>query len=312
MADNALTTFQPGPGRQDIGPGSTLHERPHPLRWVTGAAVLALLVLLVYAFAQGDISWSVVGKNVFTKSIFKGFLNTILLSVLAMLLGIALGTVFAVMRLSSNPVTSTVAWLYVWLFRGTPVFLQLLIWFNLALIFPHIHIPGIVDAQTIHVITPFTAALLGLGINEGSYLTEVIRGGIISVDQGQSEAAASVGMSNLRMMRYVILPQAMPAIIPPIGNEVIGMLKTSALAAAISYAELLTASQKVYYVNGRVMELLFVAAIWYLAATSVTSVGQYYLERRFGRSAVRRRSLFDQLMRGAVQRSRATTSEASR
>ncbi|WP_433444422.1 amino acid ABC transporter permease [Nonomuraea sp. CA-141351] len=291
----------------EIPAADRLHARPHPLRWVTGALVVAALVLLLTAFVRGQIDWRVVGEYFTAQKILSGFAQTILISVLAMVLGIVLGTGFAVMRLSANPVLSTIAWLYVWLFRGTPVLLQLMMWFNLSLIFPTLGIPGLFEEPTINVITPFVAALLGLGINEGAYLTEVIRGGILSVDAGQAEAASALGLSRRTTLRKIVLPQAMPAIIPPIGNEAIGMLKTSALAATISYTEILTNAQQIYYVNGKVMELLFVAAFWYLIATSVTSVGQYYLERRFQRSAVRRRSVADQIIASALSRMRRGT-----
>ncbi|WP_079317333.1 amino acid ABC transporter permease [Microbispora sp. GKU 823] len=288
----------------EIPPEDRLHARSHPMRWVTGALVLVVLGFLVLSFARGQIDWGVVRGFLTAQKILSGFAQTILISVLAMLIGIALGTCFAVMRLSANPVVSTIAWLYVWLFRGTPVLLQLMMWFNLSLIFPTLGVPGLFQAQTINVVTPFVAALLGLGINEGAYLTEVIRGGILSVDAGQTEAASALGLSRRTALAKVVLPQAMPAIIPPIGNEAIGMLKTSSLAATISYTEILTNAQQIYYVNGKVMELLIVAAFWYLVATSVTSVGQYYLERRFHRSAVRRRSAADQIVTAALARLR--------
>ncbi len=256
----------------------------HPARWLSALIVLALLAFFGLALANAQISWATVGKYFASSPILIGFAHTILISVLAMLLGLLLGLIFAVMRLSVNPVTSGVAWLYVWLFRGTPIFLQLLLWFNLALIFPHLHIPGIVDARTVQVITPFVAALLGLGINEGAYVTEIIRGGILSVDEGQRDAAAVIGLSPFQTLRLIILPQAMRVVIPPLGNEAIGMLKFSSLASVISYSELLNKAQSIYYVNGQVMELLIVASIWYIIATSVLSTGQYFVERRFGRS----------------------------
>lgn len=277
-----------------------LHPRPHPTRFITGALALAAVGFIAYSFSQGQIDWHVVGSYMFSSEIRAGFVHTVVISVLAMMLGIVLGTIFAVMRLSHNPVTSTVAWGYVWFFRGTPVLLQLLMWFNIALVFPMISIPGIFHARTIDFMTPFIAALLGLGINEGAYLTEVIRGGLLSVDPGQSEAAASLGLSKRTTMSKVILPQAMTAIIPPIGNEAIGMLKTSSLAAIIAYGEILSTSQQIYYVNGRVMELLIVAACWYLLATSITSVGQYYIEQKFGKSRVRRRSMADRVLQSLI------------
>jgi polar amino acid transport system permease protein len=215
-----------------------------------------------------------------------------------MILGLFLGVIFAVMRLSHNPVTSGVAWLYVWLFRGTPVLLQILLWFNLALIFPTIGLPFVGSDKTINIITPFVAALFGLGVNEGSYLTEIIRAGIQSVDEGQTEAASALGLSRVKSLKGIILPQAMRIILPPIGNETIGMLKTSSLAAIISYSELLNQAEKIYYVNARVMELLFVAGAWYLVATSMLTIGQYYLERHLSRGLqrIRPRSSVERLI----------------
>lgn len=254
----------------------------HPLRWVSGAIVLAALLLLVRAFAAGQIDWAVVGDYFTAETIRRGFRNTLMISALSMLLGMTLGVIFAVMRLSKNPVTNAVAWLYVWIFRGTPLILQLLIWFNIALVFPRIEIPGLIDARTVDVVTPFVAACLGLGINEGAYMTEIVRAGIQSVDKGQGEAAMSLGMSPAMTLRRIILPQAMRLIIPPVGNSAIGMLKTSSLAAVISYSELLNSAQQIYFVNGAVIELLFVCAIWYIAATTVLSGVQFLIERKLG------------------------------
>jgi polar amino acid transport system permease protein len=275
----------------------TLRPRPHPWRWVSGFLALSGLVGVGVVLANAQIEWSVVPQYLFSSAVLSGLQKTILISVLAMAMGLMISVIFAVMRLSPNPVTSGIAWLYVWLFRGTPVFLQLLMWFNLALILPQIHIPGVVDAETTAVITPFLAALLGLGINEGAYLTEIIRGGILSVDSGQTLAAKAHGLSKRQTLRRIVLPQAMPAILPTIGNEAIGMLKFSALATVIGYTELLNSVQSIYFINAHVMELLFVAAFWYLVATSITSIGQYYLEHHFGRSQARRRSVADQLLR---------------
>jgi len=200
-----------------------------------------------------------------------------------MSLGIALGIAVAVMRMSPNLVLRGVALGYVWLFRGTPVILQLLLWFNLALVFPTLGLPGIASVRTIDVITPFAAALLGLGINQGAYTSEVMRAGILSVDAGQLEAAQSIGMTRLRALRRIILPQAMRVVIPPLGNEFIGMVKLTSLASVIQYAEVLHSAQNVYYANARVIELLMVAGIWYLGIVSVLTPLQMLLERRFAR-----------------------------
>jgi polar amino acid transport system permease protein len=285
----------------------------HHGRWVAAIVVLVLLGLLVRAFANAQIDWGTVGSFLTASTVFHGFIDTLLLTATAMTLGLLLGMVFAVMRLSPNPVTSGVAWLYVWVFRGTPVLLQILLWFNLAVVFPTLGLPLIGHVQTISVITPFVAAALGLGVNEGSYLTEVIRGGILSVDEGQAEAAAALGHSHLQTLRHIVIPQAMRVIIPPIGNETIGMLKTSSLAAIISYSELLNETQKIYFVNGRVIELLIVAGAWYLLATSMLTVGQYYLELRMARGLqrARPRSTVERLIIRGLNRLRAR-SEGSR
>ncbi len=261
----------------------------HYGRWLAAVVVLVLCALLIRALATAQIDWSVVRQYFTASAIFAGFLQTLLITAAAMALGLLLGVMFAVMRLSPNPVTSGVAWVYVWFFRGTPVLLQILLWFNLALIFPTLGLPGLGHVATISVVTPFVAALLGLGVNEGAYLTEVIRAGIQSVDEGQEEAAMALGLSRPQALRSIVLPQAMRMIIPPIGNETIGMLKTSSLAAVISYSELLNQSERIYFVNGRVMELLLVASGWYLIATTGLTTGQYYLERHMARGLQRAR-----------------------
>ena len=269
--------------------GLPLVPQRHYGRWATALLVIAVLALLGRAFANAQIDWGVVGHYLTATALFHGFLHTLLVTAAAMLLGLALGVVFAVMRLSHNPVTSGVAWLYVWVFRGTPVLLQILLWFNLSVVFPTLGIPGLFHASTISVITPFVAALLALGVNEGAYLTEIIRGGIMSVDEGQEEAATALGLSRMQSLRTIIIPQAMRVIVPTLGNETIGMLKTSSLVSVIGYTELLNQAQNIYNLNDRIIELLIVAAAWYLLATSILSTGQYYLERRMGRSLQRAR-----------------------
>lgn len=247
--------------------------------------MIAILALLVRAFALGQIRWPSVGGFVAAPVIVKGFGWTLLLTFAALALGIVLGFVFGVMRLSANPVLRFAAWAYVWIFRGTPVLLQLLIWFNIALVFPRFYIPGLIDVKMVEIMTPFIAAVLGLGMNEGSYLTEAVRGGILSVDRGQVEAAHTPGMTPGQTMRRIMLPQTMRLILPVLGNSAIGMLKFTSLAATIAMPEMLNAAQRIYFINGAVIEHLFVCAIWYLAGTTLLSIGQYYLEQHFGRSA---------------------------
>jgi polar amino acid transport system permease protein len=255
----------------------------HYGRYVSGAIVVALLVLLVRAFANAStIQWSVFRRFLTVHNVVVGAGHTLEISVLAQLLGIVLGVLVAVMRSSGNPVTGAVGWLYVWFFRGTPVLLQLFLWFNLGLVFP-----TILGHSTPDLMTSFLAALLGLGINEGAYMAEIVRAGIGAVDEGQSEAAQALGMGRGLLLRRVVLPQAMRVIIPPTGNEFINMLKTSSLAFAITYPELTLSVRDVYTNNLRIFELLFVAAAWYLLMTTIFSIGQYYLERRFARGASR-------------------------
>ncbi len=266
------------------GPDLPVRARQHPWRWIAGGVVVLVLALLAQAFAQGNIRWGIVGEFLTAPVILKGFVWTLLITFAALALGVMLGFAFGMMRLSANPVLRFASWLYVWIFRGTPVLLQLLIWFNIALIFPTLYIPGVIDVKMVVVMTPFVAAVLGLGVNEGSYLTEVVRGGILSVDRGQVEAANTLGMTPGQTMRRIILPQTMRLILPVLGNSAVGMLKFSSLAATIAMTEMLNAAQRIYFINGAVIELLFVCALWYLAGTTVLSIGQYYLERHFGRS----------------------------
>ena len=257
----------------------------HYGRWFSAVVVLVLLALLVRAFAGSDIDYAVTKDFLTQENILRGALNTVIISVSAQVLGVALGVLSAVMRLSRNPVTSGVAWLYIWFFRGTPVLVQLLIWYNLSLVFPVLSLPGIGEWQTNSVMTPFLAALLGLGINEGAYMAEIVRAGIGSVDEGQTEAAQALGMPPSRTMRRIVLPQAMRVIVPPTGNEFINMLKTSSLAYAIQYPELLQSAVRIYSNNLAVIELLFTISVHYLVLTSVFSVMQYFVEKRFARGS---------------------------
>ncbi|MDQ0598986.1 polar amino acid transport system permease protein [Streptomyces canus] len=260
----------------------------HYGRYISGLVVLALVGLLVNAFATAEkIQWSAVGDKLFDSTVLAGAGRTLLISILAMILGVVLGIVLAVMRLSKNPVTSWVAWVYIWFFRGTPVYVQLLLWFNLALIFPMLNLGPIYKDEMTDVMTPFMCALLGLGLNEAAYMAEICRAGLMAVDEGQTEASHALGMSHAKTLRRIVIPQAMRVIVPPTGNEFINMLKTSALVYAVTYNELLRATSSIGSTSYAVMEMLFVASIWYLVMTSVFSVFQYYLERRYARGTSR-------------------------
>jgi polar amino acid transport system permease protein len=192
-------------------------------------------------------------------------------------------------------VISTVSWFYIWLFRGTPVLVQIVIWFNLSYIFPHLSLgipfgPTFVTGNTNSLISALTAGILALGLNEAAYMAEIVRAGILSVDEGQGEAAAALGMGRGLVMRRIVLPQAMRVIIPPTGNETISMLKTSALLAFIAVPELFQQGQNIINRTFITFPLLLMVSIWYLAMTSVLTVGQFYLERYFARGSTRQQA----------------------
>ncbi|WPB90943.1 amino acid ABC transporter permease [Streptomyces malaysiensis] len=259
----------------------------HYGRWVAAVITIALLALLISAFARGDVNWGAIPDYFFDGEVLKGVRNTVWITILSMVLGVALGIVLAVMRLSKNPVTASIAWGYIWFFRGTPVYVQLLVWFNLGLVFDYINIMPIYKDEWSDFMTPFLAALLGLGLNEAAYMAEICRAGIQSVDEGQSEAAQALGMSHAKTLRRVVLPQAMRVIVPPTGNEFINMLKTTSLVIAVQYWDLLQATSEVGQNSGATAEMLFLAAAWYLILTSVLSMGQYYLERYYAHGSSR-------------------------
>ncbi|UPK75175.1 amino acid ABC transporter permease [Nocardioidaceae bacterium SCSIO 66511] len=257
--------------------------RRHTGRWIAAAILVLLVGFIVSAFARGEINWSTVGSYLTDRTILDGLINTVAMTFLAMFVGITIGAISAIMRLSPNPVLRTVSLAYVWLFRGIPQLLQLYIWYNLALVFPTLGIPGIAETQTVDVMSPLVATVLGLGLCQGAYTSEVIRAGILSVDQGQIEAAQGIGMTRLLIMRRITMPQAMRVIIPPVGNEFISMVKLTSLASAIQYTEMLHSAQNIYFVSGEVMELLFVATFWYVVVVSLLSIAQHFIEKRFSR-----------------------------
>jgi len=266
----------------------------HPGRWVAAAVVLYLAIAIANSMASNSrFEWAII-RHYFTSSrVLHGLVVTLELTGASMAIGIALGVVLAVMRLSPNPLVSGASWFYIWIFRGTPVLVQILFWFNIAAIYPSFAIglpfggPQVAHINATTAITPFVAGVLALGLNEAAYYSEIVRAGIISVEEGQTEAAQSLGMTRLLTMRRIVLPQAMRVIIPPTGNETISMLKTSSLVSVIAVTELLYSVQQIYAVNYRTIPLLIVASIWYLIITTVLSVGQFYLERYFGRGATR-------------------------
>jgi len=264
-----------------------------PGRWVAAALILYLSAALGKSVATNPrFEWGIIGHYFTSSRVLQGLITTLELTVLCMAIGIAIGIVLAVMRLSPNPLLSGVSWLYIWFFRGTPVLVQILFWGYIAALYPRLSLGIPFGPQFVHfsansVISPFVAGTLALGLNEGAYMAEIVRAGIISVEEGQTEAAQSLGMTRLQTMRRIVLPQAMRVIVPPTGNETISMLKTTSLVSVIAVTDLLYSVELIYAVNYRTIPLLIVASIWYLIVTTVLSFGQYYLERYFGRGAAR-------------------------
>jgi polar amino acid transport system permease protein len=282
----------------------------HYGQWIAAGVVALIAASLIRSVVTNPrFEWGIVGDYLFDRRVLDGLVLTLELTVLAMLIGIALGVILALMRLSPNRLLSSSSWVYIWFFRGTPLLVQILFLNFIGALYPTIDLgipfgPSFLHLNANTLITPFAAGLLALGLNEGAYMSEIVRAGIISVDEGQTDAAKSLGMTRLQTMRRVVLPQAMRVIIPPTGNETISMLKNSSLVSVIGVAELLYAVQLIYAVNYRTIPLLIVASIWYLAATTVLSIGQYYLERHYGRGTTRERAptLFQQIRRGVGAR----------
>lgn len=253
-------------------------------RWVSGAAVLAFLLLLVNLFATNkNMRWDAVAKFMFDPQVTTGVIGTIELTVLGQGLAIALGFVIALFQQSQNPVSSAFAAAYVWFFRAVPLLVQLLFWFNIGLLIPFVgfSIPGTdfaFSVSTNDLISGFTAAILGLGLHEAAYMAEIIRAGILSVPQGQLDAALSIGLERGQAMRRIVLPQTIRVVIPPTGNQFIGLLKASSLVSAIGGGDLLTHVQYLYGENFLVIPMLMVATIWYLVLVTVASTFQHFLE----------------------------------
>jgi len=262
----------------------------HPGRWVASLIVLVIAASIIRAVITNHrFQWHTVGHYLFDPRILHGVRITIELTVLSMIIGILLGVLLAVMRLSPNPLISGASWLYIWFFRGTPLLVQLLFWNFISALFPRIDLgipfgPSFIHANANTLIPGFVAALLGFGLNEGAYMAEIVRAGMLSVGEGQTEAAQSLGMGRLAIMRLIVLPQAMRVIIPPTGNETISMLKNTSLVLVIaSVFDLLFEASQIYSAQFNEIPLLIVVSIWYLALTSVLYVGQYFIERRYGR-----------------------------
>jgi polar amino acid transport system permease protein len=283
----------------------TEERRPEPIkavpvrhvgRWIAGVIVLFLVFLAIRSMiVNPNFHWEIIGPYLFDTRVFNGLLTTLWLTGASMLIGIVGGVVLAVMRLSANPVVSGAAGVYIWLFRGTPLITQLIFWAYLGALYPTVGLgipfgPTFLGFQTTQVITPAIAAMLGLGLNEAAYMSEIVRAGVQSIDDGQTEAASALGMTRGKILRRIVLPQAMRVILPPTGNQLISMLKTTSLVVAIGYTELMVVVGQIYAQNFKTIPLLIVAAIWYLACTSVLTVVQSWIERKFSPDRARQPS----------------------
>lgn len=262
-------------------------------RWFSALVVLLLLAGLMHSiFNNPRFEWHVVAESFTEESIISGVLMTLQLTAISVVLGFAGGTLLALMRLSSNPVLVAVSWGYTWFFRGVPMLVQLFLWYNIAALYPTVSLslPGIGEVFTASsnaLISPFSAAVIALVMHQSAYAAEIIRAGIQSVGNGQLEAARALGYTRSQIFQHTVLPQAMRAILPPAGNEVIGQLKTTAVVSVISLQDVLYSAQIIYQRTYEVIPLLLVATLWYLLLTSVLSVGQFYVERYFARGVKR-------------------------
>lgn len=257
----------------------------HPVRTAVAIALGLCVAGFVWICARNpNFGWATVGQYLFDPSVMRGIRMTIVLTIVSMAIGTVLGLVCAVMKMSGLRFFSALADLYLWFFRSTPLLVQLLFWYNLAALFPEIGIPGVAMWETNSLITPLTAAIAGLALNEGAYMGEIIRAGLQSVDPAQKETAEAFGMSRRQILMRVLLPQAMRAIIPPFGNQVISMIKATAMVSVIAMDDLLYAVQTIYNQNFQIIPLLLVAVIWYLVITSVLSLIQARIERYYAKS----------------------------
>ncbi|MFD4415080.1 amino acid ABC transporter permease [Streptomyces sp. NPDC058475] len=254
-------------------------------QWTAAVAVLVLLGLAITSVVRNKaFQWGVVGDYFTSDSVLRGLWLTLWLTAVVMALGFVLGALLAAARLSSNPVLRSVSWGYVWLFRSIPILVQLLLWFNIGALYPQI-----LGVKTVNLLTPVAVAIIGLTLHEAAYAAEVVRGGILSVDRGQIEAAQALGLSRWRRWWRIVLPQAMRSIVPPAGNMLIGTLKGTSIISVIAVQDLLFSVQLVYHRTYQVIPLLMVATIWYTVVTSVLGIGQYYVEKHYARGSERTR-----------------------
>ncbi|MEV7412064.1 ABC transporter permease subunit [Streptomyces althioticus] len=258
-------------------------------RWITAGLALLLFAMVLNSVVRNDaFQWSVVGRYFTTSAVLDGLLLSLWLTAVVMVLGFLAGTVLAVMRLSGNPVLRTLSWGYIWIFRSTPLLVQLLFWFNIGALYPTLGLgipfgPQFLTVQTVNLLGPTLTAVIGLTLHESAYAAEVVRGGILSVDSGQTEAAQALGLSRRRTLRRIVVPQAMRSIVPTAGNMLIGTLKGTSIVSVLAVHDLLYSVQLIYNQTYQIIPLLMVATLWYIAVTTALSIAQFYVERYYAR-----------------------------
>jgi polar amino acid transport system permease protein len=260
-----------------------------PGQWAGAVVLLVLFAMLVHTLVtNGRFQWGVVGDYFLSGSIMRGLVLTLWMTAAVMSCGFVLGIGLAAMRLSANPILRTLSFGYVWLVRSVPPLVQLLFWYEIASLYPQLSLgipfgPEFVTVKTAHLFTGILAAFVGLTVDIAAFSAEIVRGGILSVERGQSEAAEALGLSRGRIFRRIVLPQAMPAIVPATGNLLIGLLKATSIVSVIAVQDLLYSVQLIYQQNFLIMPLLMVATLWYIVLTTLLSVGQYFIERYYAR-----------------------------
>ncbi len=289
MSTNTTTNAPPS-GGADLRDVVTAHTPFRTGRLVLWAVIAIVVIDFVWIVANNEnFGWPVVAQYFFDPTVISGLYVSLGLTVIAMILGVALGLIIAIMRMSNDRLAKGFASLFIWFFRGTPLLVQLIFWYNMSTLFPQLSIsvpfgPSLISWDTNAVITPMTAAIVGLALNEAAYMAEIIRGGLLSVDRGQAETAEAFGMTKGRALWRIIIPQAMRSIVPPTGNQLISMIKATSLVSVIAMADLLYSVQSIYNRTFEIVPMLLVAVIWYLLITSVLNIGQSYIEAYYGRS----------------------------
>lgn len=291
-----MTSVPLAPSRAEVPqaePVLRVRRRPRPGNWILSAIALLLVAMFVHGLVSNPgWDWPTFAQYFTAKSVLAALWLTIRLTIYGTVLGFALGIVLAAARLSKNPVLQVISWTYVWIFRSIPLIVQLLFWFNIAYLYDKISFgipfgPSVVTVDTNELLSGLTAAVIGLTLHQGAYFAEIIRGGILSVDEGQLEAAAALGIPRRRQFFRIVLPQAMRSVMPNAANEVISLVKGTSIVSTMAIADLFYQVQVIFGRNGRVVPLLMVATVWYIVITSVLTVVQYYIERHYARGAHR-------------------------